>query len=52
MSASWSSKMIDYFVRMVDTPRGEEGLNIKKGMDILLYFYEVQNYQPQKKAQG
>jgi hypothetical protein len=35
---------------MVDSPREEEGLDMKRGMDTPLYFYQVQNYQPQKKA--
>jgi hypothetical protein len=28
--------------------KGKEGLDMKKGMDTPLYFYQVQNYQPQK----
>jgi len=37
---------------MVDSPREEGGLDMKRGMDTLLYFYQVQNYQPQKKKSG
>jgi len=41
------SKIIYYVARMVDSPRGE-GNRYEKGMDTPLYFYQVQNYQPQK----
>ena len=46
---SWSPKIVYYIVHMVESP-GEEGLRYERGMDTLLYLYQVQNYQPQKKA--
>jgi len=46
---SWSPKIVYYIVRMVDPPRKEEGLDTKTDVGTPLYFYQVQNYQPQKK---
>jgi hypothetical protein len=38
-----------YIVRMVDSPMEEERLDMKRGMNTPLYFYQVQDYQPRKK---
>ena len=50
MTALMVSKAIYYIVRMVNSPGEGEGLDMKRGMDMALYFYEVQSYQPQKKV--
>jgi len=50
MVALLVSKNSSLHCSYVDLPREEEGLDMNRSMDTPLYFYQVLNYQPQKKA--